>query len=520
MVYFDSLNDGRKLEVSMSLLSNEISAPVNSEQYSLVGAHATDSNAAPDRLLQNTIDQSYKIINTEQIGPSQSKQITLLSSNITENNATHDVDNINSTNIPSGSISSSVLNLMNTVIGAGILGFPSVINETGYILGAFLFIFIATLTSFSLHLNMICAKTLIPTASYITLCRITIPKLRILVDITVIIVTWGSACAYLVVIGDLLPDIVHKFDDNPPHYLGDRKFWIFIYFIILIVPFSFLRKMDALKYASFFAIASYILVIIMVVLYSLHSFNIFNDIFNPCYDDKCNGTIKAFPARDIKDILSFFKALPVYMFAFVCHSNTFPVVNELKYHYNSNTNNNAAINKIIMCTMIFCTILYCMVGFAGYFTYGSHCTSDLLNIYPQNSYNLMIVRLSLSIAVSMSYPLAIHPCRHSLASAIFNVKNADYPQLSYSKFVFLTLLFLSTSIMVAMITDNLGLVLGIVGSTGTSLMMFIVPPLFYLNIKNERIYNDPYYKCKRYCSIGLLITGCVFIPFCITMQLI
>ena len=107
--------------------------------------------------------------------------------------------------IGTASIPSSVFNLCNTVIGAGILGFPSAIANTGYIPAIILFVFVAIVTSFSLHLNMISGRTLRPKASYKALCEATAPKLKILVDATIALTTFGVLCAYLIVIGDSLP---------------------------------------------------------------------------------------------------------------------------------------------------------------------------------------------------------------------------------------------------------------------------------------------------------------------------
>ena len=107
--------------------------------------------------------------------------------------------------IGTASIPSSVFNLCNTVIGAGILGFPSAIANTGYIPAIILFVFVAIVTSFSLHLNMISGQSLRPKASYKALCESTIPKLKMVVDATIALTTFGVLCAYLIVIGDSLP---------------------------------------------------------------------------------------------------------------------------------------------------------------------------------------------------------------------------------------------------------------------------------------------------------------------------
>eukprot|EP01084_Bolivina_argentea_P121217 214828_1 len=201
------------------------------------------------------------------------------------------------------------------------------------------------------------------------------------------------------------------------------------------------------------------------------------------------------------------------MFAYTCHANTFPIVNELKNCKISR------INQIIFYTMMFCCILYCTVGFSGYFTYGSECESDLLVKYPKNSILIVIVRICLSIAVAFSYPLNIQPCRHCLSSLLFNVTNADL-ELSNVKFILITTCLAIGSLFIAMTVDDLGIVLGLVGSTGINLMIFILPGLFYINIEDETIKSDPLYKCKKYGAVLLIVMGVIMMPFSIVMQFV
>ena len=206
--------------------------------------------------------------------------------------------------------------------------------------------------------------------------------------------------------------------------------------------------MDTLRYTSFFAIICFSYVVLIVVLYALGIAGL-----DPCSDTDCDDTkVEAIPNGDAQDILNLFKSLPIFLCAYTCHANTFAIVNELKDCTPSR------INQIIIYTIMFCCVLYCTVGmlylhiicyiffffffsflvititvlffyfyvgYAGYFTYGKECKSDLLVKYPQDSVSIVIVRISLSIAVAFSYPINVQPCRHCMASLVFNVANAD-----------------------------------------------------------------------------------------------
>lgn len=74
-------------------------------------------------------------------------------------------------------IFSSVLNLANTILGAGLLGLPYAVSRSGYVFGIMLFLIFSFLSSVGLNLLMASAR-LVPDASFYTLSQRTIPKLK------------------------------------------------------------------------------------------------------------------------------------------------------------------------------------------------------------------------------------------------------------------------------------------------------------------------------------------------------
>ena len=99
-------------------------------------------------------------------------------------------------------IMSSVLNLTNTILGAGLLGLSYAVSRSGYILGVMLFLIFSFFSSIGLHLLMASAR-LVPQASFYTLSQKTIPKVKRLVDLAVAIKCFGVGTSYFIVIGGL-----------------------------------------------------------------------------------------------------------------------------------------------------------------------------------------------------------------------------------------------------------------------------------------------------------------------------
>ena len=89
------------------------------------------------------------------------------------------------------SILASVMNLSNTAMGAGILGLPFAVSQSGYALSAVFFLFFAAASSLSLNLGMSVARRLSPHASYYSLSKQSLPRITKLVDLAVAVKSFG-----------------------------------------------------------------------------------------------------------------------------------------------------------------------------------------------------------------------------------------------------------------------------------------------------------------------------------------
>ena len=83
------------------------------------------------------------------------------------------------------SIFSSMMNLSNTILGAGLLGLPYAISKSGWFLAIILFAIMGTLSFIGLNLSCSAAKIKSPAASYYTLSEISVPRAKKLVDFAV-----------------------------------------------------------------------------------------------------------------------------------------------------------------------------------------------------------------------------------------------------------------------------------------------------------------------------------------------
>jgi amino acid permease len=139
----------------------------------------------------------------------------------------------------SASLPSSIVNLSNTILGAGMLGLPHAFSKCGYVLGLLLLTFAGVCSAFGLFLLSVSAKQVGGNSSFYKITAATLPRFAFLVDVAIAIKCFGVATSYLVVVGDMMPGALNP--GQPNEYLDSRYFWISALTLTIVVPLSFLK---------------------------------------------------------------------------------------------------------------------------------------------------------------------------------------------------------------------------------------------------------------------------------------
>ena len=124
---------------------------------------------------------------------------------------------------------SSVINLVNTIVGAGVLAMPLALSRMGMLLGVFVILWSGLTAGFGLYLQTLCARYLDRgTASFFALSQITYPNAAVIFDAAIAVKCFGVGVSYLIIIGDLMPGVVQGFSENAGgvSFLVDRHFWV------------------------------------------------------------------------------------------------------------------------------------------------------------------------------------------------------------------------------------------------------------------------------------------------------
>eukprot|EP01031_Cornospumella_fuschlensis_P044146 gene44146-53969_t len=142
------------------------------------------------------------------------------------------------------SIAACYFALANTIMGAGTLGLPFAVSNTGYVLGSVLLCVSGLASSFALHCLSLCALKLPYPSSFYRVASTALPNFEKLIDLAVILKCFGVATSYLIVIGGLMPDamkdIYGSTEGNAKSFFQSRLLWVSVGFVV-VTPLSFFQ---------------------------------------------------------------------------------------------------------------------------------------------------------------------------------------------------------------------------------------------------------------------------------------
>ncbi|CCD25218.1 amino acid transporter NDAI_0E04010 [Naumovozyma dairenensis CBS 421] len=442
-----------------------------------------------------------------------------------------------------------VLTLLHTACGAGILAMPYAFKPFGLIPG---FIMIAICGLCSLWGLILQARVTKysktddnddtandRSVSFFSLTQIINPNLSVIFDLAIAIKCFGVGVSYMIVVGDLMPQILSHLipeSHSTSSLLLSRNFHITIMMLCIVSPLCFMKNLSSLRYASMVAISSVVYLCVLVVFHFLS------------------------PSQEIKDLkgeLSYWLpnnepsplvTLPIFVFAYTCHHNMFSVINE---QIDNSFHN---IKKLAIIAMSLAFSLYIIIGGSGYYTFGDNIVGNIITLYPQ-SVSSTIGRMAIVFLVTLAFPLQCHPARASIHHIILYItmkindakeikpSNPQQEPLALSannqeramlirsersdtlieeesplqpvtvplegkQFILITTSILICSYLLAISVSSLAHVLAIVGATGSTSISFILPGVFgYKLIGSEMLTTEQLpIKTRLFKYSGLLLS--------------
>ncbi|SAM83094.1 uncharacterized protein UBRO_03652 [Ustilago bromivora] len=462
----------------------------------------------------------------------------------------------------SASLVSSISNLTNTIIGTGMLATPGAFKYTGLLLGIFLIFFCGFTAALGLYLLTRCAARAGGRKnSFFTIASQALPAGAWYFDLAIALKCYGVSISYLIICGQLMPQVIvsffrafHRDVHEIPTLFLDRSFWI-LALIILLIPLCFLKRLDSLRHTSYLSLLAVFYLVIIVLHYSFSS--------------EAKASLP--PKGEVEMIAISYHTLsifPVFVFAFTCAQNMLPVYNEL-FH-----NVEGRVNTAIGSSIGTGGLVYLIVGVLGYLSFGSNVGDNIIAMYPSTSFFVCFGRVSIIILTVFSYPLQVHPCRASLDKVFSKAsrrqqilddaaadasllasqdggegedaiepyhddenvpsqpRQPNPPQqqqqqqqqqdltesdeeIPLGKWCLMTAGILSTTFIISLLVDDLSIILGFVGSVGSTTISFILPGVLYASL-----FADQPSSRLRKAAIALAAWGCLVLVVALSANIL
>ena len=384
---------------------------------------------------------------------------------------------------PSGLCGTSS-NLMNSIVGAGIIGIPYALRQSGIVVGTFLLVLVAYLTDKSLRMMMDCAlfhPKLRKCGIYTFEELIQIPFGRIGYQFilgSMFIMAYGAMIAYLIIIKDTIPKVFGYTNNS----FVEKELIMTISSIVIILPLALLRDISMLSFTSAISVAADVALVVIIV--------VFSPVASTIDEYDGNGLIGII--QDFWISPQLFIGLGVLSTAMACQHSAFLISGSLS---NITPHRWSIVTFRSISTATIMTLLLGIFGFLGYL---SQTQGNVLNNFPEQSVAINSGRGLLGLTMYLTYPMESLVARHVIIQLFYqgNMDNTTInsntgeiiPEQKYwccgliGRRHFVTIVLFICTLIPALLVDDLGPVLSITGSLGASCIAYIAPGIVYIGV--------------------------------------
>ncbi|KAI3618569.1 hypothetical protein CBS9595_002932 [Malassezia furfur] len=352
------------------------------------------------------------------------------------------------------------VNMANSILGAGIVGLPYSMRESGFVAGVVLLLGIALLTDWTIRLIVLNAK-LSGRSTYIDIMEHCFGHHgKLAVSLFQFVFAFGGMCAFCVVVGDTIPNVLSSvFPAIRNTFLSNRQFVIVVCTMAISFPLSLYRNIENLSKASAVALVSMVFIIIAVV------------VRGPAMPAELKGDPSlrftlVHPAKIIRSI-------SVISFAFVCHHNSLLIYGSLK---------EPSMDKFKTIThysTLIAAVAALSMSVAGYWSFEDKTLSNVLNNFPQTDTVVNIARFCFGLNMFTTLPLECFVCREVLETYFFR---GEYERRRH---IVLTTALVISAMIVSLLTCDLGVVLEVTGGLSATALAFFFPSICYLKLSHS-----------------------------------
>ncbi|KAL4775502.1 transmembrane amino acid transporter protein-domain-containing protein [Aspergillus nidulans var. acristatus] len=371
---------------------------------------------------------------------------------------------------PRSGMKMAFMNMANSIIGAGIIGQPYALRQSGMVMGILLLVALTVTVDWTIRLIVVNSKLSGADSFQATMQHCFGKSGLIAISVAQWAFAFGGMIAFCIIVGDTIPHVLSSLFPSLREMsflwlLTDRRAIIVLLVLGISYPLSLYRDIAKLAKASTLALVSMAVIVIAVV---TQGFRVPQD-----------------SRGDVKNLLllntGFFQAVGVISF----DHNSLLIYGSLKKptldRFAKVTHYSTGIS-LLMCLLM---------GVSGFLFFGSETQGNVLNNFPSDNILINIARLCFGLNMLTTLPLEAFVCREVMTTYYF----PDEPFNMNRHLIFTSALVL-TSVAMALLTCDLGAVFELIGATSAASLAYIFPPLCYIKLSNgSRKAKIPAYAC-------------------------
>ncbi|XP_029901827.1 sodium-coupled neutral amino acid transporter 4 [Myripristis murdjan] len=439
----------------------------------------------------------------------------------------------------------SVFNLSNAIMGSGILGLSFAMANTGIVLFTVLLVAVAILSLYSVHLLLVTAKE---GGSLIY------EKLgerafgwpgKMAAFGSILMQNVGAMSSYLFIVKYELPEVIRAFlrlEENSGEWYLNGNYLVVVVSICVILPLSLLKNLGYLGYTSGFSLSCMVFFVGVLIykktqlpcplpFFYQHSSNLSMNAsgvyalpngteqmyfsradaspaalgghdahhstgvhFEPHADDEeemCTPKYFVFNSQTAYTV-------PILAFAFVCHPEVLPIYSELKDRTRRKMQN---VSNLSIFAML---VMYMLSALFGYLTFYDNVEAELLHTFTKVykfDTMLLLVRLAVLTAVTLTVPIVLFPIRSSITTLLFSGR-----EFSWTRHLLIAAAILAFNNMLVIFVPTIRDIFGFIGASAATMLIFILPAAFYLRLVKSLPLRSP----QKIGAAIFLVTGIIF----------
>ncbi|KYO47675.1 sodium-coupled neutral amino acid symporter 2 [Alligator mississippiensis] len=419
----------------------------------------------------------------------------------------------------------SVFNLSNAIVGSGILGLSYAMANTGIALFVILLIFVSMFSLYSVHLLLKTANE----GGSLLYEQLGLKAFglagKLAASGSITMQNIGAMSSYLFIVKYELPLVIKAFmniEESTGEWYLNGDYLVILVSLLLILPLSLLKNLGYLGYTSGFSLLCMVFFLIVVI---WKKFQIPCPMDHDLVNTTLNGTVthSAIAATVATAVVQNFTsddmctpkyfivnsqtvyAVPILTFSFVCHPAILPIYEELKGR------SRRRMMKVSNVSFFAMFLMYLLAALFGYLTFYRNVEPELLHTYSAvlgTDVVLLIVRLAVLLAVTLTVPVVIFPIRSSITQLLCASK-----EFSWMRHCLITVSLLVFTNVLVIFVPTIRDIFGFIGASAAAMLIFILPSAFYIKL----VKKEPIKSVQKIGAILFLLAGILVMTGCMTL---